>query len=851
MPISPNGVTPAERNATSACDSTITYIPFLSNIVPARYIAAAAIWVIAFEFGLAIITVRSFSLISPVFLRLCILTFFGFLIHAHLPQRLRLHFFLTLSAVAIAYVIGIVNALLLFAIGLTLIAVCHLRIAYRFRVLIILVLAGLLMAVRSSMPFSSVGGVVIPVLASMFMFRLIIYLFDIRHEKPGVSLSWRLSYFFMLPNVCFPLFPLVDYKQFRGMYYNQDSLRIYQRGIQWIFRGIYQLLIYRLVYIHLTLDPALVEGGAAFIQYSVSSFLLYLRVSGTFHLATGLMLLFGFNLPETHHQYYLASSFTDFWRRINIYWKDFMRRIVFNTTNFYLRRFGTKLSVILSTAIVFLATWVLHSYQWFWLQGEWLLATHDALFWGLLGGMFIVNFLFEEKFGAAPVLGGNTKWTPRTFVALILRTLATFITMTLLWGLWSSDSFTQWTEMLSTTGNLWLMIIVCVLALYSGSFVLGRIGIEPVAQRLTTVAKPVPKLWSAVATTAAGLVILIALGNIHVYSRFNDVYAGIIDSIRTTQLSSRDQKKLEQGYYEQLLSVNITSGLWDIYSQGRKERIQDSNAWRPTHDVLMGELVPGSSIVFKGAPLSVNRWGMRDKEYSESKPANTTRLAVLGASHVMGSGVADNETFVELIEDRVNKGKSPDAQHFEMLNFAVAGHSPLQYLYQMETVVGRFSPDYVLVISHPQDNQMLLRSISSIVSQGDPIHYAEIESVLQNIGVTADTPRSVIERRLQPHLDELKVWVYRTIATRIRESGARPLFLLMPTVGDSMTAGAIDHTVSAMEDYGFQAMQIMSVYDGVPAKTLQVADWDTHPNYLGHRLVADQLYSEMRSKGLF
>ena len=61
----------------------------------------------------------------------------------------------------------------------------------------------------------------------------------------------------------------------------------------------------------------------------VGTYLLYLRVSGQFHIIIGLMHMFGYDLPETHRRYLLASSLTDFWRRINIYWKDFMVKVVY------------------------------------------------------------------------------------------------------------------------------------------------------------------------------------------------------------------------------------------------------------------------------------------------------------------------------------------------------------------------------------------------------------------------------------------------------------------------------------------------------------------------------------------
>jgi len=80
--------------------------------------------------------------------------------------------------------------------------------------------------------------------------------------------------------------------------------------------------------------------------------------------------MFGFNLPETHHLYYLATSFTDVWRRINIYWKDFVMKLFFYPMHFKLRRMGSLWALSLATLVTFLATWLLHSWQWFWIRGR-------------------------------------------------------------------------------------------------------------------------------------------------------------------------------------------------------------------------------------------------------------------------------------------------------------------------------------------------------------------------------------------------------------------------------------------------------------------------------------------------
>ena len=61
--------------------------------------------------------------------------------------------------------------------------------------------------------------------------------------------------------------------------------------------------------------------------------------------------MFGFNLPETHHLYLLASSFTDFWRRINIYWKDFIMKLFFYPSFFKLRKLGSTWALVLATLL--------------------------------------------------------------------------------------------------------------------------------------------------------------------------------------------------------------------------------------------------------------------------------------------------------------------------------------------------------------------------------------------------------------------------------------------------------------------------------------------------------------------
>ena len=103
-------------------------------------------------------------------------------------------FFLLLSVVAIGIVLGPIAGAVLVVLGLLLIGVSHLPVAFSTRVLLLCLIGGALAAVRagwlegpssatSSLGLSGVPKMVLPVLGSMFMFRLIIYLYDLRHEE--------------------------------------------------------------------------------------------------------------------------------------------------------------------------------------------------------------------------------------------------------------------------------------------------------------------------------------------------------------------------------------------------------------------------------------------------------------------------------------------------------------------------------------------------------------------------------------------------------------------------------------------------------------------------------------------
>jgi D-alanyl-lipoteichoic acid acyltransferase DltB (MBOAT superfamily) len=279
------------------------------------------------------------------------------------------------------------------------------------------------------------------------MFRLMIYLYEMKHAKKPERPGDVISYFFLLPNFAFHLFPVIDYRTLRRGYFAIDIHESQRTGLRYLLRGTTHLLLWRLIYHDVLPKTDEVHNLATLALFVVSNYLLYLRVSGQFHLACGLLHLFGYKLPETHHHYFLATSFTDYWRRINIYWKDFMVKMVFNPVAFRLKRLPQAVTLSIATVCVFLTTWLTHGYQAFWLRGSWGFTVPDALFWGILGLFVVINVLNDARQPRARRHAPRNLLSRATLVRG-LKVVATFTTIAVLWSLWSSPSLENWLDLL-------------------------------------------------------------------------------------------------------------------------------------------------------------------------------------------------------------------------------------------------------------------------------------------------------------------------------------------------------------------------------------------------------------------
>jgi hypothetical protein len=772
-------------------------------------------------------------------------------------MRHRRKFFLALSIAGIVAVLPFPHSVILVAIGLSLIGFCHLPISLRARVTLIILAGAALAAVRAgwltSPTVDKLQQVILPVLASMFMFRLAIYLYDLGHESVPATISERLSYFFLLPNVSFLLFPVVDYQTYRRSYYNSDVYAIYQKGLLWMVRGLVHLLLYRLVYQYLVPSPSEIDSLSMVVQFIVTSYLLYLRISGQFHLIAGIVCLFGYNLPETHHLYYLSSGFNDFWRRINIYWKDFMLKMVYYPAFVPLgKRFGMTAGIVIATVIVFLGTWLLHSYQWFWLRNSFPLRANDGLFWGFLGVMVVINSMMEAR-------GKKKKQTELTVTAALAqsaRTVGFFAFMSVLWSFWSSASPGEWLAIVSRAGNSGAMEF-SKLAVALGAAIAGGVVLqfafknqshESVIKRLLLA----PSSSSHVITVTSVL-ILITLPYVRSLSGLE---ATFIMSLRQDQVNMRDQKLVDRGYYEGLLEQgNLPFCLLEACMRLDDFARNQRTATDQRNDLLGYELKASFTGTFSGRHFSTNRWRMRGKEYEQAKPPGTYRIALVGASYEMGSGVANDEVYESVLEGMLNR-EHPDSQYsrFEILNFSVYAYSTVHRVIVMETKLSPFDPDMVIVPVYSSEDDRLLNLITSAVENNIPIPYSDLQDIIERAGVRPWMGQDWNRERLWPYVGDILEWSFRKIKANSEKQGWRLVVLFLPTTTDEDDRHAeerLGRLWKSAVDAGLEPVRLENIYGNYKMSEIKVAPpWDTHPNAIGHQLIAKKLYEFLLQHGL-
>lgn len=226
-----------------------------------------------------------------------------------------------------------------------------------------------------------VPKIALPLGVSFIVFEKITYLVDLyRHAaKPAVTLFDYLNYVFLFPKLLAG--PIVKYHDIAGQLtrpsHRYEDVR---DGLLRFIRGLAKKVL-----IADTLSPTVdavfnlpaanLNASAAWLGLICFTLQIYFDFSGYSDMAIGLGRVLGFRLLENFNTPYLATSFTDFWRRWHISLSTWIKEYL------YIPLGGNRVSTARSYANLCIC---------FLLSGLWHGASWNFVIWGCMHGMALV-----------------------------------------------------------------------------------------------------------------------------------------------------------------------------------------------------------------------------------------------------------------------------------------------------------------------------------------------------------------------------------------------------------------------------------------------------------------------------
>lgn len=739
----------------------------------------------------------------------------AFVIHSLLALRYRAAFFVLLFPLFAIYGLGIISGLMVCGFLVLFYVVLRAALPYWLKVVLVAAVLIILGILRLEVVYIPKLLMAIPFVASIVIFRVIIWLYEIKYAPINDNRWLQLAYFFSFPNLAFLFFPIVDYKMMVKTYYNDRAIEIYKRGIFYLLLGLLQLLLYRLN--QFCLDGIEVHNIATLLLYFMSAAFGMLRFSGLLTMGIALLYFFGFNLPPVFGNYLAAPSFAQYWRRVNIYWREFLMKLVYYPAFFALRKKWKGKPIVASLLFVFIASCFFHWYQLFFIGGRYMLKWNDIIFWLMLAALVIANVTIN---------GAETPAKQPSPLRKTISALFVFFVMAMLISFWNAPNIQSWLNIVERGfAGFSVSDFVTVALLVAGAALIY----------IVTSATATAKVLSADKWQMAGLVALFVVmvflyfGNKHFM--VSKPLAAFLENTNSSQTARAEE---DAGYYESLLA---TGNNWNVNIKNLNNSRALDKVTIKTGDILLQKLSPNQQFDMGTYTITSNTYGLRDKEYSQAKPAGVYRIAVLGGSYEFGSGVNDSCIF-EALTEKMLEGKK-----VEIINFSMGLYTCLQQAYLMDNAVLQFNPDAVVVFAHTDEPMRFPNFFARYVRNGVDLKYPYLQEIVHKSGAKQYMDNKEIADRLKPYTADLFKWAYNKIGTDCRSNGVKAYWVFLPTTKDVLTGEKIDIPMAWAQDAGFKTMVWADLYTGYTPAQVAVSDNDPHLNCLGHTLVAAKFYS--------
>lgn len=279
----------------------------------------------------------------------------------------------------------------------------------------------------------------------------------------------------------------------------------------------------------------------------------------------------------------------------------------------------------------------------------------------------------------------------------------------------------------------------------------------------------------------------------------------------------------------------------------------------PELEHLFALAAPHQRGVYNGALHETNAFGLRSPATPRSKPPGRFRIVALGDSLVMGEGVEVGERYMDLAEAELMRKQRAAPAEVEVINIGLAGLDLSQSIARLEQIGLSFDPDLLIYGFTVNDlegaDYVRFVEVMRTARAREQPHPSRVVGLLRSrlralLELFAPPVDSYVHELDHNYFSNPPAWsAFEARLDRLaeisRERGLCTVVLLHTHLFHLHRLHPLrrhyDAVARAAEARGLYVAPSLPWFEGEDPERLWIGPHDSHPNRLGHRLLAEAL----------
>jgi len=256
--------------------------------------------------------------------------------------------------------------------------------------------------------------------------------------------------------------------------------------------------------------------------------------------------------------------------------------------------------------------------------------------------------------------------------------------------------------------------------------------------------------------------------------------------------------------------------------------------------------VPGARAELHGVEIRINSKGLREREIAYERSAGTYRVLFLGDSLTLGWGVPFERTFPKLLGPALS---AATGRPVEVINAGVGNYNTVQEWAYFETEGIKYDPDHVMLLYFINDAEPTPAYHAAALQESSMLlvfSWSRLTRLMTRLGLRQD----FLAYYAGLYADSSAGWraskeALRHLDAAARADGRRFTVFVCPELrvfkGSYPFLAQHREILAYLTAEGIEHMDLLPLFRERPESESEfwVSKGDSHPNALGHRVIAD------------